>query len=442
MTAPKKLETKVSVKFSLKRERELNEDHKIVNCPHPYKLVKDGFNHVRSGKKQRYKCTLCGSRPGNKDSIDKVKKYRHSVKELIYDLFFMKAPVSSIAEKYGIPQPKVSTFKKRVIRQTYWQNREKLEHPHRNLPDGVMFADETFFGGKDNHNMEVEYVSGDSEVLAIGPVEQEGLYRYLSDTFYSMDESIRSNLRIFISDGEPAYKRLMMGLGKHIIHIQQLHDPDKRGTILINKYENLGAHTIQYQIETHWKIFSKGKHRLKVNWSIKLIRGQMHKKRGRPTKEQVKAAWSAYHGRQWRQKYDMYRELKLGKEGTAELFINPETNKVSLGAGSHTWMADMLTPLLKLFKGKCVSSNVVEGVHSRIKRHRHLRKQQDPVYQHQEFVLYAYVSEHGHLPSATLYGKYLWKYLTEPGENEGISYELRSPEQHIVQSSLMAFAST
>ncbi|MFO8018481.1 MAG: hypothetical protein R6U96_07585, partial [Promethearchaeia archaeon] len=202
----------------------------------------------------------------------------------------------------------------------------------------------------------------------------------------------------------------------------------------------LGAHTLQYQIKTHWKIFSKGKHNLKVNWSIKILRGQMYSKRGRPTKDEIKRAWSAYHGRQWRQNYEKYKEYKSGREGTAELFVNPETDKVSLGAGSHVWMSKMLAPVLKLFKGKCISSNVVESVHSRIKRHRRLRKQQDPVYQHQEFVFHAYLQEHGHLPPVLLHGKYLWKYLTKKRKREWISYKLRSTEQNMVQSSLLAFA--
>ncbi len=354
----------------------------------------------------------------------------------------MKSPISSIADKYGIPQPKVSEYRKLVIRQVYSQNKEKLEHPNRALHDGLMFADETFFGSKDNHNMEVEFVSAESEVLAVGPVVQDDMFRYISDAFYSIGEDTRSELKVFISDGEPSYKRLMKGLSGDIIHVQQFHDPDKRGTVLINKYEHLGAHILQYQIKTHWKIFSKGKHKLKVNWSIKLIKGQMYSKRGRPTNEQIRETWKAYHGQQWRQKYEKYKEYKLGEEGTAELFINPETSKVSLGAGSHVWMTEMLTPLLKLFRGKCVSSNVVEGVHSRNKRHRHLRKQQDPIFQHQEFLLYAYISEHGHLPQFLLHGKYLWKYLTKPEEPERVSYELRSNEQHVIQTSLMPFVAS
>ena len=439
MTGIKNLDEKVPVEFSFDEERGIKNRSNVENCPHPYKLVKDGFNYVNGREKQRYKCNLCGSRLGNKHSVPQIKRYKRGAREIIYDLFIMKASVSRVAEKYGIPQPKVSEFKKRVIRQAYSQNKRILERPSRKLPDGVMFGDETYFGTKDNHNMEMEFVSNESKVLALGPVEKKGLFRYISGIFYSIPADILSNLKVFVSDGEPAYKRLMRGFGRDVIDVQQLHDPDKLGTVLINRYENLGAHMLQYQVETHWKIFSKGKCKIKVNWSKKLIRGQMYSKRGRPSKEQVKAAWSAYQGRRWRQNYKKYREVKSGETGTAEMFINPETNKVSPGAGSQTWMSDLLTPLLKLFKGKCVSSNVVEGVHSRIKRHQRLRKQQDPVYQHQEYVFHTYISEHGHLPEILLRGKYLWKYLTITKKRELVSYELESHGQTIIQTSLMAF---
>ena len=273
MTIPKNLEKKVPIRFSFNKKRGDKKNSSTNNCPHPYKLIKDGYNHANCGKKQRYKCNKCGLRFGNKDSIEQVKKYEACARELIYDLFIMKSPVSCVAEKYGIPQPKVSEFKKRVIRQVYSQNKEELEHPHSTLPNGVMFADETYFGTRDNHNMEVEFVSNESKVLAAGPALQEGLFRYISDIFYSIRDAVRSTLKVFVSDGEQAYKRLMRGLQGDIIHVQQLHDPDKLGTVLINKYEHLGAHILQYQIKTHWKIFSRGKRDITVDWSIKLIRG-------------------------------------------------------------------------------------------------------------------------------------------------------------------------
>ncbi|MHA1343960.1 MAG: hypothetical protein ACTSQG_08230 [Promethearchaeota archaeon] len=52
------------------------------------------------------------------------------------------------------------------------------------------------------------------------------------------------------------------------IHIQQIHDPRERGTIFINKYEQLGAHLLQYQIKTNWKAFNRG---LMVHISSKVL---------------------------------------------------------------------------------------------------------------------------------------------------------------------------
>ncbi len=86
----------------------------------------------------------------------------------------------------------------------------------------------------------------------------------------------------------------------------------------------------------------------------------------------------------------------------------------------------MLTSLLKIFKGKYVTSNIVEGKHTQIRGHGLLRKQQDPIYQHQEFIFPAYIAEHEHLPQTTLHGKYLCNYLTKPKKREFKSYDLWS----------------
>ncbi|MFO8018533.1 MAG: hypothetical protein R6U96_07850 [Promethearchaeia archaeon] len=153
---------------------------------------------------------------------------------------------------------------------------------------------------------------------------------------------------------------------------------------------------------------------------------KLFSRRGRPSKDEIRRAWTEYCGSRWRQKYEKYKEYKKKREGTAKVFVNPENGKVSLRAGSSTWMTEMLTPLLKIFKGKHLTSNVVEGKHSRIKANGNLRKQPDPVYQHQEFVLHAYISEHGHFPPARLQGKYLWKYLVESKEKEQKAYDLWS----------------
>ncbi|MHA1284949.1 MAG: hypothetical protein ACTSQP_20795 [Promethearchaeota archaeon] len=92
--------------------------------------------------------------------------------------------------------------------------------------------------------------------------------------------------------------------------------------------------------------------------------------------------------------------------------------------GSTKWMKDLLIVVLKIFNGKCVTSNMVEEKHFQVKGKGNFRKQQDIVYQHQEFVFNAYVSKRGHLPPITLRGKYLWKYLVKPKKKEKKVHDL------------------
>lgn len=439
MTVPKDLEKKIPVKINTIHGNRVREDKEETSCIHPYKLVMDGVNDVNNEKMQRYRCNSCNSRFGNKINIQVVKDYIIKIKEILYDLLIMDGLLSKVAEKYGIPQPKLSTFKKRAVRQMYSQNRAALEHPKGKLPDGVLFADETFMGPKGNSNSEVVFVNIKSKLLAAGPVQKKGLFNYIQAAYSGIDESVQKRLSLFVTDGEPAYKRLTKSIGDNIIHVQQLHGHEKRGIILINKYERLGAHWLEYQIKTNWKAFCSGKQELKVEWSIKLKRGKMYSRRGCPSQQEIKDAWTQWCGTQWRQKHEKYQKYQKKREGTAKLFINPDNNTVSLRAGSHEWMLHLMTPVLKIFNGKHATTNIIEGKHSRIKGSRKIRKQPDPIYQHQEFVLQAFISEHGHLPSATLHGKYLWTYLTRPEKIERKAYDLVSNGQHLVQVSLTAF---
>ena len=439
MTAIKSLEKKVPIKFSFTQNQKEIDLLKENSCPHPYKLKKDGYNHLKNGNIQRYKCKVCTSRLGTKKTVQDFQKYMKKIKKIVHDLFILGFPLSGVAKRYGIPQPKLSTFKKQVIREAYSQNRDLLEHPCHRLPGGIMFGDETFFGNKKNYNSEVAFVSNDFKILAAGPVEKENLEQYIKDVFFGIDNSLLKQLKVFISDGEKAYKKLMRMLNKNIIHIQQIHDPRERGTIFINKYERLGPHLLHYQIKTNWKAFNGGKKELVLEWSIKLIRKKIFHGRGRPTKDQIQSAWRQLCGSRWRQKYEIYKFYKTKQEGTAKVFVNPETNKISLRAGSSKWMKDLLIVVLKIFNGKCVTSNMVEGKHSQVKGKGNLRKQQDIVYQHQEFVFNAYVAEHGHLPPITLHGRYLWKYLVKPKKKEKKAYDLWSNGTQFAQLSLMAF---
>ncbi len=418
MVAIEKLNVKIPIKFSFTQKNKKYNSCQEHQCPHPYKPIKDGHNLLKNGNKQRYKCKTCNSRLSNKITIQDSNIYVKKIQKLLHGLFILGFPLSGVAKRYGIPQPKLSIFKKQIIRVAYSQNRALLEHPRSPLSCGIMFGDETFFVSRKNYNSEVEFVSHDFKILAAGPVVKKYLEWYIKDVFYGIDESIRQQLNIFISDGEKAYKRLIMSMKKKIIHIQQLHDPRELGTIFINTYEQLGPHLLHYQIKTNWRAFCEGKKELRIDWSIKLIHGRMFPSRGCPANHQIQTAWMQWCGSRWRQKYEKYQLYKKAQSGSAKMFVNPETNKISLRAGSYKWMKELLTAVLKIFNGKHVISNMVEGKHSQVKGHGRLRKQHDYIYQHQEFVFNAYIVEHGHLPPMTLPRRYLWKYLVKPKKKE------------------------
>ena len=126
MTIPADLDEKVPIQIILRHKIRRKNFQQNIKCDHPYNLVKDGFNEIKNGRKQRYKCNKCDFRLGQKVLIIEQEKYVKKVKEILYELFVLKFPLSGVAKQYGIPQPKLSTFKKRVIREVYSQNRDVL----------------------------------------------------------------------------------------------------------------------------------------------------------------------------------------------------------------------------------------------------------------------------------------------------------------------------
>ncbi len=69
----------------------------------------------------------------------------------------------------------------------------------------------------------------------------------------------------------------------------------------------------------------------------------------------------------WRQKLEKYQSDSFQKEGTAKIFANFETNKLSIRAGAKKWMIRMLTPIFKIFKGKHITTNKIESKYSQAK---------------------------------------------------------------------------
>ncbi|MHA1283795.1 MAG: hypothetical protein ACTSQP_14965, partial [Promethearchaeota archaeon] len=101
MTVIKRLEKKVPIRFSFKQNQKEMDLLKENSCPHPYKLKKDGHNHLKNGNTQRYKCKLCTSRLDTKKTVQDFQKYMKKIKKIVHDLFILGFPLSGVAKRYG-----------------------------------------------------------------------------------------------------------------------------------------------------------------------------------------------------------------------------------------------------------------------------------------------------------------------------------------------------
>ncbi|GAH55137.1 unnamed protein product, partial [marine sediment metagenome] len=88
-----------------------------------------------------------------------------------------------------------------------------------------------------------------------------------------------------------------------------------------------------------------------------------------------------------------YQSDSFQKEGSAKIYVNFETNKLSMRVGAKKWIVQMLTPVFKIFKGKHVTTNLIESKHSQVKGNGAGRKQRDAEYGHQLFTLNAFFVE-------------------------------------------------
>ena len=254
------------------------------------------------------------------------------------------------------------------------------------------------------------------------------------DMLENFDISCEKMFKLPVNRGIP-YDSIVKILGGSIIHLIQCHAHSKRGEITISKYEKLGPHYLHYKIYTHWKAFYRDKHELKLKWEIKLIKGRVQKKRGRPPK----AIKSQKADPKWRQKFKNFQTSSFKKKGTAKVYINFSTNKVSMRAGSKKWMVQILNPLLKIFKGKHATSNLVESKHAQIKGGGAGRKQKDKLYGHQLFRLLAFLVERGYLPFTSLAGRPLYKYLMKEKKKKEVGYKIMENKHLSVQTVLSAF---
>ena len=405
------------------------------NCNHLGYLVKDGKTSLISGISQRIRCKNCGKRFGSNINEWNLYEYQYKIKQILYELFIEGCKQKNIEKRWGIPQDKVSRFKKKYVGALFEQHPRLLIDKNKPLRYGLIYGDETFFGKRGNSNQEVIYCNEDFEILATISVIPNQLKKSINSAFKKIPVACREKLRVLVTDGEPSYKTVAQNCNHRVIHVQQYHSRAKLGQITINKYQQFGPHTLHYQIHTHWKIFVKKKYEFGFKWEIKFIPGPIQSNRGRPSKEQENDP----HYIQWRQKRNEYRSNKFEKSGSARVFINLNSKKISLRRDSKQWMKKIFHQLLPIFHHKCITNNRIESKNSQIKRCGENRKQPDRNYSDKLVQLYEFISQYGKLPKVSLDGRPLYKYLMIETNRPEFKYQCLERGKNFAQKILSSY---
>jgi len=395
----------------------------------------NGYNTIKNKKIRRIKCSRCGKRFGNDVEMRNLLQYQQKIKKLLYELFIFKYPLTGVAIRWEAPQDKLSKFKKSFVLQVFQQNSEIIVQKIKALPRGVILGDETFMGSRGNSNAEILFINNDYETLSTGPVDEGDLKESILKAFDKIPAACRKKLKILITDGEPSYKAIAKKFRSKVIHVAQLHNKDQRGEVIISKFKKLGPHLLHYKIYTHWKAFYRDKHELKFKWEIKLIKGKVQAKRGRPrNSDKIK-----HMNVKWRQKLKSYQSDSFQKEGTAKTYVNFKTNKLSMRTGAKKWMILMLSPIFKIFKGTHITTNLMESKNSQIKGNGAGKKQRDAEYGHLLFTLHAFIVEYGYIPFTNLTGRPLYEYLMKDDKKKRIGYRIPEDKRIFVQTTLSGY---
>ncbi len=392
-----------------------------IQCDHIGYLDYDGYNQNQTAINHRVSCSRCGRRFGKEVNLHHLLVYQTKLKKIIYEIFSLKYNLKGIATRWGIAPEMLSRFKKRLVQDVYAQNHNKIEILLKTLPRGIILGDETFMGKRGKSDSEVLFINDNYETLSTGPVVPGKLNQSIQDAFGKIPTECSKKLKILMSDGEPSYKSIVQLYGGKVIHLIQYHNRRQLGQVSIEKYEKVGPHLFHYIIQTHWKAFAKGSCELKFKWKIKFIKRNIYQGRGRPLKNTLPTNMN----QKWRQKVIAYQTGEIKKTGSATVFVNVKTNKISKRRGSTDWMIRMLTPLFKKFKGKYMTTGLIESKHHQIKHTSGDRKQQEPGYNHLLFALSSYIIETGHIPNTNLQRRPLYKYLIIEKKKEHLSYVTR-----------------
>ena len=426
------LDEKIRLNFFSGPKMRNSKSHPQEQCAHLGSITWDGFNTIKHDKDHRVQCSKCGKRFGNDIDMWNLLIYQERIKKIVYELFVYKYPLTGVANRWGIIQQKLSQSKKSFVLQVFQQNSEIIEQKCKDLPRGVILGDETYLGSRGNSDIEIVFINNDYKTLSIGTVNEGELKDSILETFHKIPKKCKDKLKILITDGEPSYKSIAKLFSGKVIHVVQFHNENQRGEIIISKYVKLGPHFLHYKIMTHWKAFYCDKHDLKFKWEIKLIKGKVHEKRGRPRKEESIKLKSA----PWRQKLEKFQSDSFQKEGSAKIFVNFETNKLSMRAGAKKWMLQMLMPIFKIFKGKHITTNLIESKHSQVKGNGAGRKQRDKEYGHNLYMLHTFLVEYGYLPFTNLAGRPLYKYLIKSNKKKKIGYKILENDRIYLQTVL------
>lgn len=399
-------------------------------CRHLGVLVKDGHNISSSRMVQRIACAKCGTRFGNNVNEWDLNIYQEKLKQVLYELFFEGCKQIKMEKRWGIPQSKLSKFKHDFVETVLEQYPDLLNSIPYDLPKGVIYGDETYLGKRGNSNTEILFTNDNFEVLSTGIGEKKHLEDSILKTFFKIPMEYRDKMRVLVTDGEVSYQTLTLLNSHKIVLVQQYHSANKLGQITIHKYQKFGPHILHYLIHTHWKVFKKGRHELGFKWEIKLIQGKLPIGRGRPTIQMTQR--KIY--KQWRQKKVEYESEAFQKDGSARLFINPDSKKISLRRGSKKWMRAMFQQIIVIFNRKFITNNRSESKNSQIKGTGNMRKQPNEEHSDHLFQLQEYIVKNGHLPQTSIKGRPLYKYLMKDTKSQKMGYTIHLNKKEFNQT--------
>jgi hypothetical protein len=189
------LDKKIRLNFFSGPKKRNSKSTPQESCAHIGTITWDGFNTLKHEKNHRIQCSKCGKRFGNDVGMWNLLLYQEKIKKILYELFFYKYPLIGVAKRWGIPQQKLSQFKKSFVLQVFQQNSEIIEQKCKDLPQGVMLGDETYLGSRGKSDIEIVFINNDYETLSIGIANEGELKDSILEAFHKIPKECEINLR-------------------------------------------------------------------------------------------------------------------------------------------------------------------------------------------------------------------------------------------------------